>query len=426
MTGYHKDIFKQLLNEVEKGLNKTSSAEWTHHDFQEIRQIIFDKTGSYLGVNTLKRMWGKVSGFSVPNHSTLEILASYAGYDSWEQYFNKHIHLAGNAPEKKQRPFRLWIFLLVVVATSILAAVLFVQPKKNIEKEIKADDIIHNVSDTIGPAPLPLIFTYDLSGYEEDTIILQVKNNKHILSQKESFQSVQRDKHTFKFYFDKPGIQKVSLIANNKSIRDYHVLVTSNKWQGGIAEEGKAPKETIEPLIENGSITLPENTTIPEKPNRILFHYFDSLGVDGNNMEFEIRFKYNKAEISKECKPVVLSLSDIASNSIYIVAGNSKCQIQSAISIAGERVTGRTTDLSFLNLDFTKWHVFNIKTVDKHAEISIDGNKVFADSYTNSIKGICNISLVLFDEKPGKGFIDYVWLKDRDGAFVLNHDFEGK
>ena len=59
-------------------------------DFSTFGEMIFESTGRRLGVTTLKRLFGNIEDERKPILYTLNTLAMYLGYPSWEDYNKKH------------------------------------------------------------------------------------------------------------------------------------------------------------------------------------------------------------------------------------------------------------------------------------------------------------------------------------------------
>lgn len=72
-----KEIIKRIEQEFGKKLRYNS-------DCDALSEAVFEKTGERLSRSTLERMFGLVGKQVVPRKSTLDILASYLGYSSYE------------------------------------------------------------------------------------------------------------------------------------------------------------------------------------------------------------------------------------------------------------------------------------------------------------------------------------------------------
>lgn len=76
---HHIDRLKQ---QIEAKVAWGGSAQWTHQDFDQLSERIWEATQTKLSATTLKRLWGKVSYRSQPATNTLDALAQFVGYDT--------------------------------------------------------------------------------------------------------------------------------------------------------------------------------------------------------------------------------------------------------------------------------------------------------------------------------------------------------
>jgi len=60
----------------------------TTNDFSELSEAIKKKTGQLISDSTLKRIWGYVNYNPQPHTSTLNIIAQYAGHNSFRDFCN--------------------------------------------------------------------------------------------------------------------------------------------------------------------------------------------------------------------------------------------------------------------------------------------------------------------------------------------------
>lgn len=58
----------------------------TSYDFDDLRDAIFVKCRKNIGETTLKRIWGYVPSSHTPTKKTLDVLANYCGYDSFDTF----------------------------------------------------------------------------------------------------------------------------------------------------------------------------------------------------------------------------------------------------------------------------------------------------------------------------------------------------
>lgn len=76
---------KKLCSDIEKALGKEMR---TPKDFDFLRERIFARLNVWVSTTTLKRIWGYLKDDVQTRHSTLDILACFLGFHSYENYTN--------------------------------------------------------------------------------------------------------------------------------------------------------------------------------------------------------------------------------------------------------------------------------------------------------------------------------------------------
>lgn len=77
------EAIKQLRNAVERTIGKTLE---TNKDFENLSNSIYDKTHVRISATTLKRIWGYLSENVTPRRYTLDQLARFIDYDSFDAF----------------------------------------------------------------------------------------------------------------------------------------------------------------------------------------------------------------------------------------------------------------------------------------------------------------------------------------------------
>src|SRR5258708_7485501 len=76
----------KLLKLIEKQLGWGSSLDWQSKDFEQLGELVFEKTKISLSPSTLKRIWGRVEYHHLPSMTTLDTLAKFAGFENWRTF----------------------------------------------------------------------------------------------------------------------------------------------------------------------------------------------------------------------------------------------------------------------------------------------------------------------------------------------------
>lgn len=77
----------QLICDVEQRFGRSVI---TRSDFAKLVNCIEDVTSNHISENTLRRLWGRISGYVSVFVHTLDVLAQYVGYEHWDAYL-EHI-----------------------------------------------------------------------------------------------------------------------------------------------------------------------------------------------------------------------------------------------------------------------------------------------------------------------------------------------
>ena len=83
---YNEEKIQECKVLIEKYLNWGDSSLWSTKDFESLSIQIFEKTRITLSVSTLRRLWGHSSYKNKPSITTLDALASFAGYHNWRSF----------------------------------------------------------------------------------------------------------------------------------------------------------------------------------------------------------------------------------------------------------------------------------------------------------------------------------------------------
>ncbi len=75
-----------ICRSVEQSLGHVLS---TPHDFDQLSDSIYARTGELLSRNTLRRLWGRIDVGTRPRHSTIVILLHFLGYNDVESFLRE-------------------------------------------------------------------------------------------------------------------------------------------------------------------------------------------------------------------------------------------------------------------------------------------------------------------------------------------------
>ena len=85
------DITNELAALREAVQQRISRSMNISSDFDFLASDISNQTRERIAVNTLKRLWGYSNGYATSRRFTLNVLARYAGFNDWEDFY-RNLH----------------------------------------------------------------------------------------------------------------------------------------------------------------------------------------------------------------------------------------------------------------------------------------------------------------------------------------------
>src|SRR5438876_5308009 len=84
-----KEFIEACKRLIKQKIKFPENNSWKQRDFEYLSDLIFEKTGSRISISTLKRIW-KDENNRLPQVYTLNVLAGFAGFESWSVFKQQH------------------------------------------------------------------------------------------------------------------------------------------------------------------------------------------------------------------------------------------------------------------------------------------------------------------------------------------------
>ncbi|MEO0330979.1 MAG: hypothetical protein AAF223_04730, partial [Bacteroidota bacterium] len=210
------ELLKQIIeNEMAWG----NSQEWTHQDFEQLSERIWQKTQTKLSATTLKRLWGKVNYQSQPATNTLNALAQFASYEHWRDFVGSQSYVSHTTEKElpKQKATlptiskKLAILLLIPV---LVLVVLGFNRWVNRPLEIDASQVTFSSEPVTKGLPNTVIFHYDVSQLSFSNIEIQQSWDTRLRQNVEKQDSI----YTTTYYY--PGYFRAKLLVEEQVIKE--------------------------------------------------------------------------------------------------------------------------------------------------------------------------------------------------------------
>ncbi len=409
---------------IEEKLDWGSPDGWSTQDFEELSDLITEKTGRTLGATTLKRVWGRVRYDSSPSQHTLDTLAQYVDAVSWRSFKSNSPYLqesvpvlstdsANDASDERESSPRLWGGI-----AALMLAIVFVVSFYYDGNPVIAESTLANVqfSSRAVSTGLPnsVVFTYQLAGVDADSFFIQqswdARLRDRISNENTEFTSI--------YYY--PGHFWAKLIANDTVVREFPLIVPTDGWLGLIDREGPIP--IYLDLEDAGKLRVSEDWIQSNEPdlgsgahrlNYFNVGSFEPLGSASVVFRSEIKVEVDPGY--SVCRQSVLVMIG-QHGRISIPFSIPGCVAELYVVAGDKEVSGRTNDLSSLGTDLADWTPVTIGVKDRIVFVEIDGELVYQVPFSEEIGDIVGLRYLF----RGHGQVRNVSLSDGTGNVALD------
>ena len=219
---------KECTRQIEDRLSWGSSEHWHSSVFEELSRIILNKTNVMLSPTTLKRVWGKINHSGFPSIKTLNTLAEFIDYLNWRDFkINSGVKNSKikSISIKNKKIKKIALFGIIVI--TFIYCYLSIENKKEFDL-YNLDFSSRKITKGI---PNSVVFDFDLSGVESDSIHIQQywDETKTIKLTSNQTQAVGQ------YYF--PGYFRAKLLVDGDIKKEHDLFIKSNGWIGTIDYE---------------------------------------------------------------------------------------------------------------------------------------------------------------------------------------------
>lgn len=406
-----KEYIQKCLEQIEVLLNWGTSDQWHNDMFNELSDLIEQKTHVLLSPTTLKRVWGKVTYDNSPSISTLNTLALFAGYNNWRDF--KTSGLSHERPDKKviNRPKYL-IMVVGLAGVIILFVSIFAltETKKKGWGVTKPEQVEFSGEPVTSGLPNSVVFNFNLAGIRSDSIYIQ-----QFWDPTKTIQVNDRQSQATGIYYY-PGYFRAKLIIDGVIVKEHDLFIKSENWSATV-DYHPVPKYVV-PDLEHGLIHLNDKTIEEvkeqDKPVFTTYHLVNDLGdIDGDNFSLSasLRNVYNdKWAVCQKTQIIILGTK----GAMLIPLGIRGCASDLYVMLNNVYISGKDHDLSSFGTDLTQFHDIHIDVLDKQVAVIIDDKIVYESSYNDSMGKIAGVRFKFL----GAGEVKDVVFKNSKGESI--------
>ncbi|SMD32661.1 hypothetical protein SAMN04488029_1011 [Reichenbachiella faecimaris] len=410
-----QSILNNCKTEIEQKLQWGAAEQWQNQEFEELSQIIFNKTGVNLSHTTLKRVWGKVKYTNQPSISTLDALAKFLDCPNWSAY--KRSQEA--SPPTKKRKFSMpgskqSVLLVALIILLSFSSWLFITSNLS-HPEALAKQLLFEANYTAMGLPNTVIFSFDASNIEADQLVIQQSWDRR----KRIEVNEDQTKATSVYYY--PGYFRSKFVADEVVLKEADVYIETDGWLGTINVEPVPIYLTENDLIKSELLALSpsgiEKLAANNKP--VSYHYYTAeKSISGDDFKFETSMRYAQSNQTSACKyaKVVLHFSEGAFLIPFVISG---CVGEINVLAMDNFISGKQNDLSTLGISLEDWQQIGISSQNKKLMVSIGNKEVLTANYKMDPGYLVGVSYQ-FD---GMGEVDYLKLSNGKSTWQFNEKF---
>lgn len=418
MARSEQEYITLCKSRIEEKFSFGNGLGYTQRNLETLSQHIEEKTGVYISLSTLKRLW-KNNFKQSPQLATLNALAAILDYKDWQDFklANRKSKAKGSS---KALPAGMVIVLLLIAITSFILSGIRDEKVKPRSPVISGPVHFSTTQTVTSGIPNTVIFNYDVSNVDADSFFIQQSwNDNHRVRINPGGNAVSD------IYYE-AGFHRARLIANDSVIAKQPIHILSNGWEPNVYNDD----HSLEPIsfkkekhIVNGQLHLSKE--LLEKKGLDLSRSFYSrvsnsqiFDVPSDNFSFTTRVKSDTL-LNTLCPWITVII--VTEVHIFRVGLQNKgCEKYGGYKIGEIVRNAAENDLSALGCEIYSWQEIGIKVKDKHADIYVNGKKEFTEVFKKDFGKIVGLIYVF----EGMGSIDYVKLAKVDGEVVFEDDFE--
>lgn len=418
----------KCLDIIQEQLPWGKANSWTNKDFEILSEKIYEKAGMLISYQTLRRLFGKVTTSSnyKPQLETKNALAIFIGYKDWDTF--KQAHLLPPAPTapvavaenqipaaRKEKTITRNMLLgafAVIVLISMTAYYLF--------QDKPSGPVSFRVQHVSGKVPLNVIFHYDVSKVDSDSIFLNFGNGieKMLLP---------KNQKTVTMSYLVPGLYRAVLKADDKVLGAEIIHAQSAGWSGIVYTNNDYFFLQDKSMIKNGVMAyLPEAKGLlrsdlyqPLKKNALVeFNNFKDFGIDGKSFVFETRLQVVVPDSGQYCYKVLIKVKGehYPVRAAFVSTG---CNSDALLQFGEVVMEGKYNDLTFMGQPFTQWHTVRLEVKNNQGKLFLDNVLLNSTAFKENIGNIKGLSFRLREY----GAVDYVKLYDGNNNLVYQDEF---
>lgn len=393
-----------LVARIEAQLGWGDGKNWSNSDFEELSERIFAETKKRLSVTTLKRIWGRAERVANPSSGTLNILSEFVGYPNWREFSTQN-----DAPkpvmvatQKEKTDWKIPTIIGFVILVGLLLAFYWpdLEPPIMSTGSVNKSDFQFSRRTVSEGLPNSVVFAYDATAAPQGAMV-EIQQN---WDRSKRMTVSATDSIATSIYYH-PGYFKSKLVVGDSVVQEADVFIPTQGWQGMVERDSMPIYLELQDIEKDGVLSIAPETAAeygldPRTTEVVtsLYHVADygDLYTDDFQVSLQLQNTFPQGRTGCQWSKLFVLYDGGA---IGIPLAKKGCAAELDLMLFGTYVSGKTTDLSGLGVDFTEAATLQCNSQNGQLEILVNGQTAYAKEVPISPKKL--IGLVVHFEGSG-------------------------
>ncbi|UWX54229.1 hypothetical protein NYZ99_14815 [Maribacter litopenaei] len=405
-----------LVARIEAQLGWGDGKNWSNSDFEELSERIFTDTKKRLSVTTLKRIRGRAERVANPSSGTLNILSEFVGYPNWREFLaqNETPKYAAEETQTEKTDWKIPTIIGFVVLIGLLMAFYWpeTEPPRMPNGSLEKSDFQFSRRTVSEGLPNSVVFAYDATAAPQGaTVEIQQSwdNNKRMTVSA-------TDSIATSIYYH-PGFFKSKLVVGDTIVQEADVLIPTQGWLGMVERDTMPMYLESEEIQQDGFLAITPETVAeygldPRTTEVVtsLYHVADYGELDTDDFQLSLQLQNTYPQGRTGCQWAKLFVL-YDGGAIGIPLAKMGCAAQLDLMVFGDYISGKTTDLSGLGVDFTEAATLQCNSQNGQLEILVNGQTAYTSEVSISPKKVVGLAIHF----EGSGTVRDVVLENTTG-----------
>ena len=405
---------------------------WTQRDFQNLSQLIFEKTHEQISVTTLKRVLGKFEYKGLPYQHTLDILCHFLGIKDWISFEFQNeerqdlkeiakIEATNFLKDKKKNTTKIICFSALGLAFCLAFFIFwrFIIPIRSNgistnQAQLGSLAALNGYSESV---PHKVDFEYYIpKKYFNEQIVISFGEDGSM-----SFINIDSSgKGSCSHIYKHIGSYEVKIFSTKTLVAKTQVLLASSRWVGFVFQDNI--EKFYQPPNKIGTLKLSTNqvSSVGIDTNKEFwseFGYYKSIPIDGDNFSFETRLR-SPANIHNHQFPKCQIKLKFETEQCYITFETAPNVRDIYCKFSDHNVPLAIQKAHFIK-SIANWTDLKLKIKDKNVSVFFNGKTIYTCKYETRLGRLNAINLKF----RGVGEIDEVKVENEKQVTMYYETF---